>query len=138
MEKLLEKEGIFAEFCDGNVLLFYLSPATKMQDFERLKLRLTQLFAQFPDYEAKRKKKIDKLDPAPIVFDKNTQTEWIKIDEAEGRICANNCGLFPPCTPLIMQGERIEKEQIELIKKADNLFGVRGDKILVLKNKVEE
>ena len=133
VEKLLEEEGIFAEFCDGNVITFYLSPATRMQDFDRLKTRLSELFLQFPDYEVKKGKKENKLDPAPLVFDKNAETEWVDIDEAEGKICANNCGLFPPCTPLILQGERIEKEKLELMKKADNLFGVREGKILVLK-----
>ena len=134
VEKILEEEGIFAEFCDGNVITFYLSPATRMQDFDRLKTRLTKLFAQFPDYQAKKAKKENKLDPAPLVLDKNAQTEWVDLGEADGRICANNCGLFPPCTPLILQGERVEKEKIRLMKNANNVFGVQGGKILVLKN----
>lgn len=138
VEKLLESEGIYAEFCDGNVITFYLSPATKMQDFERLKKRLTELFSQFPVLEAKKKEKAVRSVPAPCVFDKNMETEWVKLEEAEGKICANNCGLFPPCTPLVLQGETVTKEQIELMKNADNLFGVRGDEILVLKNKEKE
>lgn len=133
VEKLLEEEGIFAEFCDGNVITFYLSPATRMQDFDGLKTRLNALFLQFPDYEVKKSKKENKLVPAPLIFDENAETEWVDLDEAEGKICANNCGLFPPCTPLILQGERIEKEKLELMKNADNLFGVREGKILVLK-----
>ena len=138
VEKILEEEGIFAEFCDGNVLMFYLSPATRMQDFDRLKTRLTELFVQFPDYEPKKSKKENELDPAPLVFDKNAETEWVDMDGAEGRICANNCGLFPPCTPLILQGERIEKEKLRLMRQANNLFGVQDGKILVLKNKDKE
>ena len=134
VEKILEEEGIFAEFCDGNVIMFYLSPATRMQDFDRLKTRLNELFVQFPDYELKKSKKESKLAPAPLVLDKTMETEWVDLDEAEGKVCANNCGLFPPCTPLILQGERVEREKIELMKKANNLFGVRDGKILVLKN----
>ena len=138
VQKILEEEGIFAEFCDGNVITFYLSPATKMQDFERLKNRLTELFLQFPDYAVKKEKKNNERVPAPLVFDKNAETEWVKFDKAEGLVCANNCGLFPPCTPLILRGERVSEEKIALMKKADNLFGVRGDEILVLKNKDKE
>ena len=46
---------------------------------------------------------------------------------------SENCGLFPPCTPLILAGEKVEKEKIELLKKADNAFGVYAKKILVIK-----
>ena len=79
-----------------------------------------------------------KLDPAPVVFDENAPTEWVKFENAIGRICANNCGLFPPCTPLILRGEEIREEQIALMKNADNVFGVRGDEILVLTNEGRE
>ena len=44
VEKWLERKGVYAEFCDGSLLTFYLSPATKMQDFERLQSMLTDLF----------------------------------------------------------------------------------------------
>ena len=134
VEKILEEEGIFAEFCDGNILMFYLSPATRMQDFDRLKNRLNELFVQFPDYQAKMGTKENKPAPAPLLFNKNAETEWVDMDKAEGRICASNCGLFPPCTPLIVQGERVEKEKLQTMKKANNLFGVQNGKILVLKN----
>ena len=137
VEKLLEEEGIFAEFCDGNILMFYLSPATRMQDFDRLKHRLNELFAQFPDYQVKTGTKENKSAPAPLLFDKNAETEWVDMDKAAGRICAGNCGLFPPCTPLIVQGEGVEKEKLQTMKKANNLFGVQDGKILVLK-KIEK
>ncbi len=32
----LEEEGVYAEFCDGNYLLFYLSPCTKEEDLKKL------------------------------------------------------------------------------------------------------
>lgn len=129
VEKALEAEGIYAEFCDGNVLTFYLSPATALQDFERLKTRLIELFESYPYTPEKQTQRI----PAPIVLPKNGETEWVNLRDAEGRICAANCGLFPPCTPLIFAGERVEKDKIELLQKADNVFGVLEGKILVNK-----
>ena len=130
-EKELEKEGIYAEFCDGNVVMFYLSPATSIEDFERLENRLKSLFEKYP-YEGKTE---IQRDHAPLVLVENGETEWVDIKEAEGRICANNCGLFPPCTPLILQGEKARKEKLLLLGKADNAFGVNEGKILVLKEK---
>ena len=128
-EKALETEGIYPEFCDGNILMFYLSPATALEDFERLENRLKSLFEVYP-YTPK---KVSQQIRAPLVLDKNAKTEWVELLHAEGKICAASCGLFPPCTPLILPGERVTKEKLDLLKKADNVFGVNENKILVLK-----
>jgi uncharacterized protein yaaO len=50
VQKYLEKRGIYAEFCDGNVVMFYLSPATKSADFKRLKKELRACFSFFGDF----------------------------------------------------------------------------------------
>ncbi len=125
--KVLEKDGIYAEFCDGNVVTFYLSPATVSEDFERLEIRLKSLFEKYPYEEEKETQR----GHTSLVSVKNKETEWVDIKESKGRICAANCGLFPPCTPLILQGERIEKEKLALLEKADNVFGIKEGKILV-------
>ena len=127
VEKLLEAEGIFSEFCDGEYLTFYLSPATKISDFERLKNRLTELFES---YLYSPKKEIE-LDHTPLVCVENKAMEWVEIERAVGKICAENCGLFPPCTPLILRGERVMPEKVAKMKKADNTFGLKEGKILV-------
>ena len=49
VQKYLEKRGIYAEFCDGNVVMFYLSPATKIANFKRLKKELRACFSFFGD-----------------------------------------------------------------------------------------
>lgn len=125
VEKLLESEGIFAEFCDGNVLTFYLSPATDLQDFERLNATLVSLFEQYPLQSTPEK--------LAVISDKKTEIEWVCLDEAKGRICAGLCGLFPPCTPLFRLGEVITKEKLERLKNANNTFGLRNGKISVYK-----
>ena len=128
-EKYLEKKGVFAEFCDGNVIMFYLSPATKKSAFVRLTKLLKKAFEIFP-YEP------IELVPAPSLSEISLcekETELIDVALSEGRICANPCGLFPPCVPLILAGERIEKEKIQLLKNADNTFGLQENKISVFK-----
>ena len=128
-EKELEGKGIYAEFCDGHLMMFYLSPATKDEDFETLKKEIGLLLKKYPYFT---KKEVERV-PAPILLDKNVATEWVNLDDVEGRICANNCGLFPPCTPLILAGEQVAREKVELLKKANNVFGLYEGKILVLK-----
>ena len=136
-EKQLQKEGIYPEFCDGNVIMFYLSPATKIKDFKKLTDRLKKLFAKYPlEREEIDKNTIQRV-PAPVFFAKDEQ-EWVDLNGAEGRVCALNCGLFPPCTPLLCAGDTITKEKIALLQSADNTFGLQEGKIAVLKEKKGE
>jgi arginine/lysine/ornithine decarboxylase len=74
-------------------------------------------------------KKEDKSIPVPSVLPK-TDTEWVSVSEAEGRVCARLCGLFPPCVPLFRLGEVITKEKLEKLQKANNVFGLKDGKIL--------
>lgn len=129
-EKTLEAEGIYPEFCDGNIITFYLSPATTLGKFEVLKDRLKSLFEQYPNILSEITQRI----PAPFVLNESVEKEWLELDASIGKICAANCGLFPPCTPLICAGEVIEKEKVELLQKADNVFGVVDGKIFVFKD----
>ena len=125
VEKRLESEGIFAEFCDGEHLTFYLSPATNEEEFFLLKERLLGLFEEYPLSKEKETQRI----PAPLVLT-NKQVEWVVLSEAENRVCAGICGLFPPCVPLFQIGEVITREKIEKLQKANNVFGLKDGKIL--------
>ncbi len=130
VEKQLEKQGIFAEFCDGYGILFYLSPATSKGELDSLIRVLDGLFLQYP-LTADEEEGV-------TVFPLDGEKEWVDLALAEGRICAGLCGLFPPCTPLFSMGERISGEKLRRLQNADNLFGVYENRILVLKEKSEE
>ncbi len=142
IEKLLEQQGVYAEFCDGNMVMFYLSPATSLRQFTRLKKRLSAMFEKYPlrgeNEEPTNGENAIQRNPAPSISFDLQETEWVDIRQAEGRICTISCGLFPPCTPLIQKGERITEEKINLIKQADNVYGLLNEKIQVLKSKKEE
>ena len=78
------------------------------------------------------------LDAAQIKAEINfrdviSETEWVNIADCEGKISAQNFGLFPPCVPLVKRGEQITKETLALLQKADNVFGVYEEKLLVFK-----
>lgn len=131
VEKELERKGIYPEFCDGKIITFYLSPATKLRDFKKLCKTLEELFKRYPFI-----KKDENQIPAPTILsemNENKGVERIDLSQAENRIAANDCGLFPPCTPLIRRGEKIAKDKIQLLQKAHNVFGLDNDKILVYK-----
>ena len=124
-EKWLQQKSVFAEFCDGETVCFYLSPATKIREFKKLCKLLERAFEKYPFEPVQR-------NPAPFVL-KETTGEWVELTTSENRVCAANCGLFPPCVPLIKRGERITKEKIELLEKANNVFGLNDGKIYVYK-----
>ncbi len=127
----LQRKGVFAEFCDGNVISFYLSPATKKKSFLRLKRTVERLLKKYPYMPIKDVH-------TPVFLEKTGEKAWIDIEKSEGQVCAENCGLFPPCTPLIRVGEVITREKMALLLRADNVFGIRENKISVFKGKEEE
>ena len=129
VEKILERKGIYPEFCDGSVIVFYLSPCVKMRHLKKLKNALKKLFVQYTDCS----KNDAQQNPAPFVLDKTVETEWVELTKSAGKICASACGLFPPCTPLIYAGEEITEEKIELLLNANHCFGLVDGKISIVK-----
>ena len=130
-----QEAGLYAEFCDGNAVVFYFSPATTAAEFERLTEFLEEQYAEYPlEQEAEVWFERTERDPSPVVLQTNGKTEWLNSKKAVGRVCARACGLFPPCTPLIRVGETITKAKIALLQKAGNVYGLRDGKIEVLKD----
>ena len=123
----LEKQGVYAEFCDGETLCFYLSPATGKGDFQKLRNALRPFLKE----TAQMGKKCVQRIPAPLATN-DTPVEGVELSAAENRICAKTCGLFPPCLPLIVRGERIQKEKLEKLQNAKGVFGIENGKIAVL------
>ena len=132
LEQAAIAEGIYPEFAEDHLVCFYLSPAQEREDVDRLVAFLERanekglLLAEKDVHSS----------PAPVEICKTEgcATEKIPLLEAEGRVAASICGLFPPCLPLIRKGERITKEKIEALQKAQNVFGVENGKILVHKD----
>ena len=125
----LENRGVYPEFCDGEYICFYLSPATTVRAFRVLKTSVAWLCKEFTPSE----KTVQSI-PAPLVTVENTDTVWVDLEKAVGCVCAENCGLFPPCTPLVAKGERITQEHISRLQSAPNVYGLVDGKIKIYKN----
>ncbi len=119
----LERKGVYPEFNDGNYLMFYLSPCTKRGELKKL-VRL-----------------LEKLPRGVVAEEKADFTarglcrEEVELSDSVGRTCAKECGLFPPCLPLLREGERVTKEKAERLSRAKNTFGLIDGKILVFREK---
>ena len=55
------------------------------------------------------------------------EKEYVKIEDAEGRICASYVMIYPPGVPFLVPGERIRKETVENIRHClYNGYNVKG------------
>lgn len=118
-QRYLEAHGVYAEFNDGNYLMFYLSPCTKAGELKKL---------------AKLLKRIPRGKIESVEHDRGGRgnaAAWVPLSRAEGRVCARECGIFPPCVPLIGEGEKISARHIERLSRAKNTFGLKDGMILV-------
>ena len=129
LQKRLQAQGIYAEFFDGNVLMFYLSPATSMRAFTRLKKALVKEFSTLSPIKKEQENSVQH-NPAPHLL-QDTPTEWVALEQSVGRICAKTFGLFPPCIPCVFEGEVVEQAAVEKVLRADNVFGIENGKISV-------
>ncbi len=115
----LEAHGVYPEFNDGNYLMFYLSPSSKISHLKKLK------------------KLLEKLPREEIVSrqgectEHGSEEEYLPLLRSEGRVCARDCGVFPPCIPLILRGEKITKEHVQSLSCAKSTFGLNGERIAV-------
>lgn len=123
-EQELQRRGIYPEFCDGNAILFYISPATTLRSFLKLKKTLSSILKKFPYLP----EEISERTFSKMQYKKR---EWIDFNSSTGRVCAAPCGLFPPCIPLLCDGEIINEEKIKLLNSANNTFGLSDGKICV-------
>lgn len=122
-EKYLEQRGVYSEFNDGNYLMFYLSPCTKMRELKKL----SRLVKRLPRGELCEEEERFSSGGSRVVF--------MPLKEAVGKICAEECGLFPPSLPLIKAGEVVTVEKAKRLSKG-NTYGLTDGKILVYSEEV--
>lgn len=133
--KLLEKRGIYAELSDGRYIIFYASAMTAAADLNRLNTAISAVVSN--------KKLKGTYAPCPQIpqnartlsfqYALKSKCELIPLQKASGEMCAVNAGITPPCIPVVVAGEIITKEVIEVLSKAKTTFGITDGKIWVVK-----
>ncbi|MCM1438506.1 MAG: aminotransferase class I/II-fold pyridoxal phosphate-dependent enzyme [Roseburia sp.] len=130
-----EKKGIYPEFNDGRYILFYLSPSVEPFHLNEFKNALLWVCAQ-----KKLQNTYKELPPVPVadrtysfLYAYRQKTEWVPLNKAVGRMCADNAGVTPPCLPVVIAGEMISEQAVTKLSKADKTFGIADGKIKVVK-----
>ena len=115
LAEYLEKKQIVPEFSDPDFLV--LMPTPELTEMQLARIEVTLLIL-------KKRAPISTLPPAPKVAEKAVSpreavlspAERITVDDAEGRILADITVGCPPAVPIVVSGERINKEAIEAFK----------------------
>ena len=114
LSALLRKENIEAEFSDDTHLVLMVTPENREEDLERLE----NFFAGLPKKEALPAPALPVLKPhsAPLSLREAmlSPAQTVSVREAEGRICATPTVSCPPAIPIVISGERITAEDVEL------------------------
>ena len=130
---LREKYGIETEMtCPGYILAMF-TVCDDEEGFERVADALIQLDLD-PEICEKAEKAplgtgLPRLPERVMLPSKaaDSESEEIPLSASEGRICTGMVFIYPPGTPVLAPGERIEKEHTEYILKCiSERFNVKG------------
>ncbi len=115
-KNIFEKIGIEPEFSDGDFTVFMLTPQNSDDDFEKLKNAFKQLkvIKKIPDKPLAVPRGNQKISVRDAIF---SLSETVEIENALNKICAAPTVSCPPAIPIVVSGEIITKEHIELFKK---------------------
>ncbi len=137
-ERLNSEYKIDLEMWEENACLFLLSPWNTDEEFKTLKMALGTILKSV---EKKNKKESFILPLAEVGITPSeafySEGEMVDIKAAENRIAKNSVIPYPPGIPVLMPGERINKDIIKYICRLEEqkkeLFGVTKGKINVVK-----
>ena len=135
-EKILREElKVQCELSDAANLLFLITYA----DDERTIFGLVEALKGLP-------RRTGKFLPPPIISKEIIMAEMsaretfygrvevLELEKSVGRICAEEVTIYPPGIPLLMPGEKISAEVVEMIKKyVGKVFGAADKTLSTLK-----
>lgn len=112
---MLSKKGIVCEFCDPDFLVLMPTPEIRGEDMARLEDALGSIAKKAPITTAPpvmtAKERV--ISPREAVL---SECEAIDVNEAEGRVLADITVGCPPAVPIVVSGERIDENAIEVFK----------------------
>ena len=122
----LATQGIFAEMAYGDMLVFIVTP------FNCDKLTLLANALNTTPLE-KLESEID-LDFGMQNVEKYGNVVLLAPDDALGKVCAVDVGIYPPGVPAIKRGDVLNVKAIDFVKKySSRLFGLASGCIAVIK-----
>lgn len=135
----LLKNGVQAEMSTGNAVVLIPSPYNTEEDFIKLENSLLNLDLKKSNEKIKKNRYIKIRDeifikPSEVL---KKSSELIDITKSIGRVAKENITPYPPGVPLILMGEKISVEKIQIVNDMINnnieIIGLDKGKVKVLK-----
>ncbi|MDE6605995.1 MAG: aminotransferase class I/II-fold pyridoxal phosphate-dependent enzyme [Clostridia bacterium] len=118
----LAERGVFAEMAYGDLLVFIVTPF----NCDKLDL-LADMLNGIP--LEKLESDID-VDLGMQNVEKSGDVVLVAPEDALGKVCAVDVGIYPPGVPVIKKGDVINQKAIDFIKKySSRLFGLASGKV---------
>ncbi len=140
LQQLLERNEIFTEMADPyNVLLVY--PLAKIKQFQMITERIKRALQSIGSERQNEHVQIQLPKHCQAVsyeWIKGKQTKQVQLYDAVGRVCAQMVVPYPPGIPILLIGEIVTKQHIELIQYLKQMGAyfqtdINGDYIEVLR-----
>ena len=115
LAEALREHHVEVEFADGKYLVLMATPQNTATDIEKLVTSLSSIEHRAPITSTPpkypRAEQVISIREAML-----SPTETVRIEDAQGRICGTPAVSCPPAVPIIVSGERVSSEVIELLK----------------------
>ena len=114
LAKTLRKEKIECEYADEKYIVFMITPDNSETDLEKLVMALGK-----NNYGSTNNPVLKPVKCEPVLSIRQavfSKQESVKVEEAEGRICASPTVGCPPAIPIVSSGEQISREAVELFR----------------------
>lgn len=131
LEKLLMEKNIYTELNTGDILMCMTGIGNTRSDFEKLLKALEEIAAECGIAEkSKTRNKVvipkgGRMHPVP------KYKEYVKLEDAAGRVCAGSIIPYPPGIPFVCPGEEISGETCIYIKALRDA----GEKVIGVNDK---
>lgn len=115
LAEYLKEQGIMSEFYDPEHIVFMVTPETGKDGLYRLEKALLSL----PKKSPLRKKEFSATVPRRVMTPRQaafSPSETVPANMSAGRVLASPSVGCPPAVPIVMCGERIEKEHAEMFE----------------------
>ena len=113
----LRESGIECEYCDEYYVTFLFAILSDEEDYDALADAMEKII---------QPKILIRKDETPFVLPQKamrireatfSESEKISVDNAMGRICAHNITHCPPCIPIVVAGEIVDENSINILKR---------------------
>lgn len=114
LSELMRENGIEVEYSDNDHVVFMLTPQNTFEELEKLEKLLCSVEAhkhECTPLKLPHSKQLMSIRDA--VF---AASETVLVDNALGRICAAPLVSCPPAIPIVVSGEIVEKDALDLLK----------------------